>query len=244
MKITKSFAWLAPIALCAVLVPLTANSAIIFTENFNTDGLGTRYSAAGAGGAGLGCCQNWSLNSQDEGNETDVLVGFEGADFWSGSDLDDGNLPSGFSSTNPRDLIMNTVDISLFSNEQLTVSLASNALDIGEDFLRVLAINSDTGDRTVLDFFDGSSAGSVSGVILGSTFQDISYDLSGLGYANLDIAFEAWSTSNSDVIGIDNIVLSGTSTNTVPVPETIWLYGLGLIGLIGARKKSVSLIGK
>lgn len=221
----------------------SANASTIFTENFNTDGLGTRYTALGAGGVGLDCCQNWSLNSQDEGNETDVLVGFEGADFWSGSDLNDGSLPGSFTYDTPRNLVMNTVDIGSFVSEVLTISLASDSLEIGNDFLRVLAINADTGDRTILDFFDGSSAGSNSGVTLGTNFQDISYDLSGLSYANLDIAFEAWTTLNSEVVGIDNIRLSGNATSTVPAPAVVWLFGSGLIGLVGMRKKSMTLSG-
>lgn len=220
----------------------SAQSAVIFTEDFNTDGLGTRYTAAGAGGAGLGCCQNWSLNSQDEGNESDVLVGFEGIDFWSGSDLDDSSLPGSFSALTPRDLIMNSVNVGSFTNELLTVGLAaSSTLDVGTDFLRILAIDSDTNARTVLDFFDGTSAGSTSGVVLGTTFQDLTYDLSGLGFTNLSIGFEAWTTSNSEVIGIDNIRISGDQTQNssdVPAPSPLALFGLGMLGLALSRKRN------
>lgn len=220
----------------------SAQSAVIFTEDFNTDGLGTRYTAAGAGGAGLGCCQNWSLNSQDEGNESDVLVGFEGIDFWSGSDLDDSSLPGSFSALTPRDLIMNSVNVGSFTNELLTVGLAaSSTLDVGTDFLRILAIDSDTNARTVLDFFDGTSAGSTSGVVLGTTFQDLTYDLSGLGFTNLSIGFEAWTTSNNEVIGIDNIRISGDQTQNssdVPAPAPLALFGLGMLGLALSRKRN------
>jgi len=219
----------------------TVNATQILTEDFNSDGLGARYTAAGAGGAGLGCCQNWSLNSQDEGNRSDDLVGFEGINFWSGSDLDDGSLPGGFSNLNPRDLLLNTVSIESFMNEALTVSLASSSnLDSGSDFLRVFAINADTNVRTILDFFDGSNAGSNSGITLGTTFQDIAYDISSLGISNLTIGFEAWTTSNSEVVGIDNIRLSGDSIFQVPEPSSLVLLGLGLAGFGFSRKKKTA----
>ncbi len=216
----------------------SANAALILAEYFNADGLETRYTAAGAGGVGLGCCQNWSLNSEDEGGRSDVLTGFEGLDFWSGSDLNDSSLPSGFSNSTPRNLLLNSVNIGLFTNELLTISLAASTnLDSGSDFLRVLAINSDTNARIELDMFNGSTAGSVSGVTLGTAFQDISYDLSGLSFSNLTIGFEAWTTSNSEVIGIDNIRLTGNQITAVPEPATLALFGFGLAGLVFSRKK-------
>lgn len=218
----------------------SANATVILLEDFNTNGLGTRYTAEGAGGANLGCCQNWSLNSEDEGNLSDILTGFEGLDFWSGSDLNDHSLVSGFSISTPRNLLLNSVSIGAFTNELLTVSLASSTtLDFGGDFLRVLAINSDTSDRIVLDMFDGSTAGLISGVTLGTTFQDISYDLSGLGFSNLTIGFEAWTTSNNEVVGIDNIRLTGNNVSAVPEPASLVLFGLGfgLVGFVALRKK-------
>jgi len=226
------------IALSASSLIASADAALILSESFNTDGLGTRYEAAGAGGAGLGCCQNWSLNSQDEGDASDVLTGFEGSDFWSGSDLNDGNLPGGFSFATPRNLVLNSVGIGSFINRVLTVSLAASTnLDLQGDFLRIVAIDSNSSSRTVLDTFDGPSAGSGSGVTLGTSFQDVSYDLSGLSFSNLSIGFEAWTTSNSEVVGIDNIRLTGDRVSEVPEPASLAIFGFGLAGLAWSRRK-------
>ncbi len=201
--------------LCFFLLGGIANAAPILTEEFESDGLGTRYTAAGAGNGGGGCCQVWERNSLDGGGSTALLTGFQGADYWKADDLDDGGLPAGFSAATPRNLAMNTVNIASFSNIILTVSLsASTDLDAGEDFLRVIAIDNDTLVATVLDEFDGSTAGSNSGVTLGTAFQDISYNLSALGITNLNIVFEGWTTSNDEVLGIDNIRLTG---DTAPI---------------------------
>lgn len=212
----------------------TVNASLIYIESFETDGLGTRYTAAGAGGAGLGCCQNWSLNSQDEGDHSDALIGFTGSDFWSGTDLDDSSLPTGFSSTTPRDLQLNALELDGISSF-LTVSLAQANMDSGTDFLRIFAVNADDNSRTVLDFFDGGDAGSTSGVALTSTFQDVSYDLGSLGFTNIIVGFEAWNTSNSEAVGIDNIRVSGVAQ--IPEPISVALFGLGLAALRLSRKR-------
>ena len=226
------------VSLLAMLFIGSANASVIYTEAFETDGLGTRYSASGAGGAGLGCCQNWSLHSQDEGEESDVLTGFSGLDFWSGTDLNDGSLPTGFSETTPRDLLLNTLELDGQSNS-LTVALASANMDQGSDFLRVFAVDADTGVRSLLDFFDGSEAGSMSGVVLSNVFQDISYDLSSLGITKLIIGFEAWNTSNNEAIGIDNVRVAGVIQESVDVPEpsTLAIFGFALAALRFNRKK-------
>lgn len=224
-------------SLLTLLFAYTSNASIIYTESFETDGLGSRYTAAGAGGAGLGCCQNWSLNSQDEGDNSDALTGFTGSDFWSGTDLNDGNLPGGFSDTNPRDLLLNTLTLDGVSN-MLTVSLAGTNLDVGSDFLRVFAINADTNTRSVLDFFDGTNSGTSSGVALSTVFQDFSYDLSSLGITNLIVGFEAWNTSNSEAVGIDNIRISGVvGPNDIPEPLSLALFSMGLVALRFSRKR-------
>jgi hypothetical protein len=218
-----------------------ANAGIIVTENFDTDGLGVRYTAEGAGGSGLGCCQNWSLNSEDEGNNSDALTGFTGADFWSGSDLNDSSLPGSFTSTSPRNLILNMVNLSGFDNSIMSVSLAASAnLDLGGDFLRIFAIDADTSTKTILDFFDGTSAGSHSGISLNTVFQNIDYDLSGLGFSKVQIGFEAWTTSNSEVVGIDNVIISGDATTSVPEPSTLAIFALGTLGLVSRKVKKSS----
>ena len=51
------------------------------------------------------------------------------------------------------------------------------------------------------------------------------------------IVFTDFNGLSGDTIGVDDIVFANT---TVPVPAAVWLFGSGLIGLIGVarRKKS------
>jgi len=241
-KIMKNTCYAVVIATIAAFTTVinTASAGMIIEEGFESDGLDIRYTAGGAGGSLLGCCQNWSLHSQDEGERTDALTGFDGQDFWSGSDLNDRRLPSGYTYDIPRNLILNTVAVSLLENLSLTVSLAASTnLDVGRDFIRIFALDTDTNIKTQLDYFDGDAAGITSGVTLGNEFQELSYDLSWLDVASLQIGFEVWTTTNSEVVGIDNIRLSGTQTSlpsSISEPNSGLLLGFAMIALLGASR--------
>jgi len=81
-------------------------------------------------------------------------------------------------------------------------------------------------DSTVLGF---------SGIIgLGETvevqFNDVTAQYVRLAFANSGTA-------------IDEIEIINNSVSTVPAPAAVWLLGSGLIGLVGARKKSAKLSG-
>lgn len=215
------------ITLTLLLASTSIQAAPIFSETFETDGLGSRYTAAGAGNGDGGCCQVWQLNSMDGGNETDALLGFQGNDFWAGSDLNDPDLPSGFSSSNPRNLVLNNVVLTGFGAVRLDVLLAASTNMETNEFLRVFVVDNSTSSRTVLDDFQpitGVLTGSTSGTQLGLNFQNLSY-LIPSGITNLGIGFEGWNTSNSELLGIDNIRLTSQS---VPEPSTGILMGIGL----------------
>ena len=59
-------------------------------------------------------------------------------------------------------------------------------------------------------------------------------------FSNLIPGTYSYSTFDFNIVsGFDLTVNIGTSS--VPTPETVWLFGTGLIGLIGMRKKSEKL---
>jgi len=224
------------IMLTLLLASYSIQAAQIFSETFETDGLGTRYTAAGAGNGGGGCCEVWQRNSTDGGDHSDVLVGFEGSDFWAGDDLDDVDLPDGFSPSNPRNLIMNNVGLIGFAPVSLDVLLAASANMETNDFLRVFAVNNDTNIRTVLDDFQPIGrilTGSTSGMQLGLTFQNFSY-LIPSGITNLSIGFEGWTNTNTEVLGIDNIRLASQS---VPEPSSGILLCIGIGSALLSRRR-------
>jgi len=220
-----------------------SQASLIYSETFESDGLGSRYSAAGAGNGGGGCCQVWQLNSLDGGNESDVLVGFEGNDFWAASDLNDSNLPSGFSATTPRSLILNNIDVSNYMNLQVDVMLAGSQNHESSDFFRVFILDNDSNTKTILEEFTSPAnssplTGSVSNSNLGLTFSNFNYLLSN-GFSNVSIGFEAWNTANNEVLGIDNIRVSGDQqrVGNVPEPSMLGLLGIGLfMGMLGRRR--------
>jgi len=97
-----------------------------------------------------------------------------------------------------------------------------------------------SGDLTVMDDF-GSNNGSeldfgyLSGSILfadGSIWSDLTFNLTPIPDEN---------TLDQAADGIGNpIVGTGYAVSSVPVPAAIWLFGSGLIGLIGiARRKKI-----
>jgi hypothetical protein len=67
---------------------------------------------------------------------------------------------------------------------------------------------------------------------------DNSSEVSGVA---LDYSFYSYIAAGPSLYGsesIDFINIDGTQVSNVPVPAAVWLFGSGLIGLIGIRKKS------
>jgi len=75
---------------------------------------------------------------------------------------------------------------------------------------------------------------SMSGWINGTGFDR---GQSGLNYLNVDPIFRI---SNADGYDLNIVSSAGASTSPIPIPSAVWLFGSGLIGLIGvARRKKV-----
>lgn len=203
---------------------------LIYEEDFNTDGLGSRYTAVGAGGSSGGF---WELAV---GNTND-LSGFEGANYWGGANLD-----VNFGGTNqlPRTLTLplDALDVSLYTNLTVTLLVAATT---GEwesaqpDYLRIYAVDADSSDEELLEAFlpNGTNASNLqatvqSSVVLGTTFQEITLSIDSLvDVNNLFLRFDAGSTSNREVMGFDRVQISG---DLIPEPTSAaFLLGAGLL---------------
>ncbi len=222
-------AFLVVVVCLALQVPAKA-TILIYEEDFNTDGLGSRYSAVGSGSSGNAF---WELGV---GN-TSALSGFEGANYWGGANLD---VNFGGTSQLPRTvtLPLDSLDVSLYTNLTVTLLVAAST---GEwestqpDYLRIYAVDADSADEELLEAFlpTGTNASNLQATVqssttLGTTFQEITLSISSLvDLNNLFLRFEGGSTSNREVMGFDRVRISG---DLIPEPTSAaLLLGAGLL---------------
>jgi hypothetical protein len=129
------------------------------------------------------------------------------------------------------------IPVSPLVSYQLQVLVAAAAggdWDAGQDFLRILAIDTDTSAQTVLDEFLPNGAGNLessfyAGVVLGTTFQDFTYALPTA--ANLAIRIEAYTTGDLEFLGFDDLRI-------VPEPRAAPLLALGVTALALGRRRA------
>ena len=112
----------------------------------------------------------------------------------------------------------------------------------------IISLSADSGASFDLLALDSSSVGNLSGQLtitgslaVGGTTQQIlnlngalsTYSLSGMtGLSSVDISFDG--SAEFPPFDLDNIQLS-----MIPVPAAVWLFGSGLIGLVGwSRRRS------
>jgi hypothetical protein len=102
------------------------------------------------------------------------------------------------------------------------------------DFFSIDFIADDTSDVGVLRAF--SSSGALIATYTTSILSENHFETMTVSRAQADIAFVVATGTSGHSGGLDNIHYSAV----VPIPATIWLFGSGLLGMIGmARRREV-----
>ena len=200
------------------------HAGILFTESFETEGLGSRYTASG----------NFTDGTDDYFTRTDgfteasgipAFTGFTGSYFWAAEDIDAAENVAG-------EAILDFSSISLddFPAIQITLEIGAgsdSAFDSIDDFLFV-QFRVDSGSWTsALAFQNGGQVyngalyqdtdfdGIGDGTELGLAMQTISSAIIPVSGSLIDLRIDTLMTSGSEAVAFDNVQVIG-----VPEPNT------------------------
>lgn len=222
-----------PIILPLFLSGATAlHASILFTETFETDGEGTRYTST----------TSFSDDADDYFTRTDGFseasgipgyTDFGGSFFWAAEDVDSTDNPTGLGL-----LDFTGIDVSAFAAVTLSLDVGAGSaaiFDQTDDFIKV-QYRVDAGTWTTALAFENDGQTFNSGLYQDSDFDGIGegtlIDLSLATFTSatlpatgnlLDIRIDTVMTSGSEAVAFDNLQVTG-----VPEPATSAL-GLALV---------------
>ena len=211
---------------------LTAQAQIVFfTEDFETDGQGSRYTASTP--FNDGSADHWNrTDGSDIGNATGAYSAINGTYFWAAEDTDD----NGGNGVDDQTLDITGIDITGQTDLQFQALFGGQSRSAGSsnydstDYIKVQAQIDGGGYSDVIWFsyldggdssneplgvdldFDGSADSATD--LLGPALQSYSASISGTG-STLDIRIQVHMDSGDEEVAFDYIQLSGTSGGTV-----------------------------
>ena len=195
---------------CALFLSLPSHAELIFSENFESDGLNQRYTSAQQGtfdGPRTARDWHWQLQSMNQSGNTDFYTNYEGRDFWSGINLDE----NGSTSSTPSVLLLDPISTKGLSSLKLSVDLAASSGLETSDYLSIYSIDMARHRKTLIDTFEAGTS-LITEYDLSSTFQTFDYILSDLDFSFFQLSFEAYTNASKESFAIDNIQLASART--------------------------------
>ena len=218
--------------------------SILFLEDFETDGLGTRYTGTGVFNDGA---DDYFMRTDGvtEASGIPAFTNFGGSYFWAAEDVDSTDNPGGICM-----LDFAGIDLASFGGIRISLDLGAgsgSAFDSVDDFL-FLQFRVDAGPwQTALSFQNNGQ------VYNGPLLQDT--DLDGIGdwgqatlalqtYNSpdlavtgsiLDLRIDTLMTSGYEEVAFDNLTVTGLATIPEPSATALALAVSAMLALLGKR---------